>query len=219
MTEVWASVSTVDLGRLVAVCQALEEAGVDGIHVDISDGVFAPDLTFGYRVVAALSTRLRTPVEAHLMVANPEERLREVADAGAARASFHLEAATYPWRVIGCGRSMGIAVGVAINPVTPLASLDYLLPGVDFVNVLTTEPDGRGERLLPSMDRRVRCARAIVGDRVPVQVDGGVTEENIAGLSAAGASEFVVGRALVNRDAPKDMLVTLRRLTSRLSEP
>jgi len=213
MTTVWASVSTVDMGRLVDVCQALEEAGVDGIHVDVSDGVFTPDLTFGYRVVAALSTRLRIPVEAHLMVANPEERLREVAEAGAARVSFHVEATPYPWRVIGRGRSMGMAVGVAINPVTPLASLEYLLPGVDFVNVLTTEPDGRGERLLPSMDRRVASARAITGGRVPVQVDGGVTEENIAGLRAAGASEFVVGRALVDREAMTDVLVTLRSLT------
>jgi ribulose-phosphate 3-epimerase len=213
MTAVWASVSTVDLGRLVDVCQALEEAGVDGIHVDVSDGVFAPDLTFGYRVVAALSTRLRIPVEAHLMVTSPEGRLREVADAGAARASFHVEAAPYPWRVIGRARSIGIVVGVAINPVTPLASLEYLLPGVDFVNVLTTEPDDRGERLLPSMDRRVASARALTGGRVSVQVDGGVAEANIAGLSAAGASEFVVGRALVDRDAMADVLVTLRSVT------
>jgi ribulose-phosphate 3-epimerase len=213
MTTVWASVSTVDLGRLVDVCQGLEDAGVDGIHVDVSDGVFAPDLTYGYRVVAALSTRLRIPVEAHLMVANPEERLGEVADAGAARASFHVEAAPYPWRVIGRARAAGIVVGVAINPVTPLASLEYLLPGVDFVNVLTTEPDGRGERLLPSMDRRVASARALTGGRVPVQVDGGVAEVNIAGLSAAGASEFVIGRALVDRDAMAEALVALRKVT------
>jgi ribulose-phosphate 3-epimerase len=213
MTAIWASVSTVDLGRLVDVCRTLEKAGVDGIHVDVSDGVFAPDLTFGYRVVAALSTRLRIPVEAHLMVTNPEERLREVADAGAARASFHVEAAPYPWRVIQRARSIGVTVGVAINPVTPLASLEYLIPGVDFVNVLTTEPDGRGERLLPSMDRRVASARALTGGRVPVQVDGGVAEANIAGLSAAGASEFVVGRALVDRDAMDDVLVTLRSVT------
>jgi len=213
MSTIWASVSTVDLGRLVDVCQALEEAGVDGIHVDVSDGVFTPDLTFGYRVVAALSTRLHIPVEAHLLVANPEERLREVAEAGATRVSFHVEATPYPWRVIGTGRSMGMAVGVAINPVTPLASLEYLLPGVDFVNVLTTEPDGRGERQLPSMDRRVAGARAITGGGVPVQVDGGVREDNIAGLRAAGASEFVVGRALVDREAMSDVLVTLRSLT------
>lgn len=213
MTTFWASVSTVDLGRLVDVCQALEEAGVDGIHVDVSDGVFTPDLTFGYRVVAALSTRLRIPVEVHLMVVNPERRMREVAEAGAARVSFHVEAAAYPWRLIAQGRSMGMAVGVAVNPVTPLASLEYLIPGVDFVNVLTTEPDARGERLLPSMNRRVASARAITGGRVPVQVDGGVIEENIAGLRAAGASEFVVGRALIDREAVSDVLWIFRGLT------
>lgn len=81
MTPIWGSVITFDMGRLVDVCQALEEAGVHGIHVDVSEGVFTPDLTLGYRVVAALSTRLRIPVEAHLMVTNPEERLPEVAEA------------------------------------------------------------------------------------------------------------------------------------------
>lgn len=210
MTRFWASVTTVDLGRLIDVSQALEEAGLDGMHVDVSDGVFTPDLTFGYRVVRALTDRLSIPVEAHLMVVNPEEQLRAVGDAGASRASFHFESTAYPWRVACLARSLGISVGIAFNPATPLGSVGYLGEGIDFVNVLTTEPDNQGQRMLPRMSGRVAEARVSLGTDVVIQVDGGVSTTNIAGLSDAGARDFVVGRALIDQEGLTEALTALR---------
>jgi ribulose-phosphate 3-epimerase len=201
LSRFWASVTALDLGRLVDVSQDLQEAGVDGIHVDVSDGVFAPDLTFGYRVVAALTSRLSIPVEAHLMVVNPEEQLRAVGDAGAARVSFHFESTAYPWRVVCLARSLGISVGIAFNPATAIGPAEYLLEEISFVNILTSEPDNYGEGMLPGMPRRVAEARARLGTSGVIQVDGGVATTNIRALSEAGAREFVVGRALIGPGA------------------
>jgi len=215
VTRIWASVTTLDLGRLVEVSQALQEAGVDGLHVDVSDGVFVPDLTFGYRVVRALTDRLIIPVEAHLMVINPEEQLRAVSEAGASRASFHFESTAYPWRVACLGQSLGLEVGVAFNPATPLGSVGYLREGISFVDILTSEPDSRGERMLPRMAARVTEAGINLGGDVVIEVDGGVSMSNIEELSAAGASDFVVGRALIDVEALSTAVTALRMRASR----
>lgn len=208
--RVWASLTSVDIGELVEVAQRLEAAGVDGLHVDVCDGVFVPDLTFGHRVVSALVTHTSLTVEAHLMVVTPEEQLRAVADAGASRASFHVEATRYPWRVAALGRALGLSVGVAVNPATPLAALDQVVPACDFINVLTTEPDGQGELMLPNVAQRVAGASALDGGAVVVQVDGGITPDNLSPLVAAGACEVVVGRALVADPQPAPRLAALR---------
>jgi ribulose-phosphate 3-epimerase len=208
--RIWVSVTSIDLGELVDVAQRLEEAGVDGFHVDVSDGIFAPDLTFGHRVVSALTSRTSLPVEAHLMVVTPEEQLRAVSDAGASRASFHVEASRYPWRVAGLGKSLGLEVGLAINPVTPVESLHYLVPICDYVNVLTTEPDEQGERMLPAVRERLSQVAALGAGGWAVEVDGGVNLENLPPLVAAGATEIVVGRALVADPQPTRLVAALR---------
>jgi ribulose-phosphate 3-epimerase len=211
--RIWASLTSVDLGELVEVAQRLEEAGVDGIHVDVSDGVFTPDLTFGQRVVSALTSRTTLPVEAHLMVVTPEQQLRAVADAGASRACFHVEATRYPWRVAGLGKALGMDVGLAVNPVTPIDSMQYLVTLCDYINVLTTEPDDLGEVMLPSAAGRVAQAATLGAGAWAVQVDGGVTTENSPPLVEAGAIELVVGRALVAHPEPAQLLAAFRALT------
>jgi ribulose-phosphate 3-epimerase len=133
------------------------------------------------------------------MVANPEPLLPALADAGAARIAFHVEATAYPWRVAGLASDLGMQVGVAVNPATPVPSLRYLSQALSFVNVLTTEPDTRGERLLPRMEDRVRQVADAAGP-TPVQVDGGLNLAVLSRFVSAGASEFVVGRSLVGAD-------------------
>lgn len=208
--RIWASISSIDLGELVDIGARLQDAGVDGIHVDISDGVFVPEITFGHRIVAALTSRLTVPVEAHLMVADPELQVSPLADAGAARIAFHLEATRYPWRVAGLITERGVGAGVAVNPVTHLTGLAYLSEAVSFINVLTTEPDAQGERLLPQMVDRVRQA-ADVAAPTPIQVDGGMSEDSLAQFASSGATEFVVGRALVGAADIAAQVQALRR--------
>ena len=211
--RIWASITSIDLGELVDVGMRLQEAGVDGIHVDVSDGAFVPEITFGHRVVQALTSRLAVPVEAHLMVAEPERQVAPLADAGAARIAFHLEATRYPWRVAGLTADLGVQVGVAINPATHLDGLSYVSEGVSFVNVLTTEPDLHGERLLPRMGDRVRRVADLVAP-TPVQADGGLSADSLAAFAAAGATEFVVGRALVAAEDMEAQVRTLRSLAA-----
>lgn len=208
--KIWASISGIDLGELIDIARRLEEAGVDGIHVDVSDGVFVPDLTFGHRVVAALTARVAVPVEAHLMVVDPEKHLAAFAGSGASRVAFHFEATRYPWRVAWMARDLGMEVGVAINPATPSPQLAYLDEAINFVNVLTTEPDFEGERLLPEMEGRVRHVATTVGASTTIQVDGAMSGATLPNFARAGASEFVVGRALVAASDITAELVSLR---------
>lgn len=209
-TKFWVSITSAPLGRLAEFARQIEEAGADGIHVDVADGQFVPDLTFGHRVISALTSAVRIPVEAHLMVCTPEEQLRVAADAGAARVAFHLEATRYPARLVSLAQSLGVDAGLAVNPSTPLSALDYLSDGLTFVNVLTTEPDHAGERMLPRMTRRVALAHTIFGDDTVLQVDGDVGAGNVAQLARAGARNFVVGRALIGQNDPAGTLAALR---------
>jgi len=191
-----ASIRPLDPLELGAGCERLLETGVDGLHVDLADGVFAPELTVGPEVVRALAARTAALLDVHLMVAGPEPYVRAVAEAGATRVAFHLEAAPYPWRLASLARSLGLQVGVALNPATAVAALEPVAAAVDFVNLLTTELDLAGERLLPGATERVAAARRLLPPEVWIQVDGGVEADNAAGLVAAGADELVVGRAL-----------------------
>lgn len=209
--KIWASISSIDLGELVDIAQRLEDAGVDGIHVDVSDGVFVPELTFGHRVVAALTSRVSLPVEAHLMVVDPEKHLAAFAGSGARRLSFHVEATQYPWRVAWMVRDLGMQVGVAINPATPSTQLSYLDEAIDFVNILTTEPDFKGEKLLPEMDQRVRQVSTTSSASTTVQVDGAMSAAMLPDFARAGATEFVVGRALVAASDMAAEVVSLRQ--------
>ncbi len=192
--RIFASVVSADQADLGAAADRLLAAGVDGLHLDLADGVFVPDLTFGVRTVRALRARTDAVLDVHLMVARPEDYLRAVADAGASRVSFHVEAVAYPWRLVSLARSLGIEVGAALNPVTPLETLDTLALSIDFVNLLTTEPDFAGEHLLPGMVERVARARRDLPAEIRLQVDGGVDSTTIGGFT--DADDLVVGRGI-----------------------
>jgi ribulose-phosphate 3-epimerase len=177
--------------------------------------MFVPDLTFGHRVVRTLTSVVSIPVEAHLMVCNPEEQLRAAADAGASRVAFHVESTRYPSRVAKLAHALGVTAGMALNPVTDLTGLGYLRESLDFVNVLTTEPDLCSERMLPDMAARVRRVRTIFGPEIEIQVDGDVSVSTVGILTDSGAQHFVVGRALVGQPDMPATLVALSLASKR----
>jgi ribulose-phosphate 3-epimerase len=199
-TRIFASIRAVDPTELGSAAGRLLAAGVDGLHVDIADGVFVPELTFGVAVAQALIQRTGAFLDVHLMVVDPEEYVRLLAQAGITRVSFHLESAPYPWRVCSLARSLQMEVGIAVNPATPLTALEPLGVAVDFVNVLTTEPDFAGERLLPGSIERVRAARRLLPAAVRLEVDGGLDRETVGPFAACGANDFVIGRAIAAAD-------------------
>jgi ribulose-phosphate 3-epimerase len=209
--RILASVRSVDPLALGACCDRLLDAGADGLHVDLCDGVFVPELTLGPEVVRALAARVGPVLDVHLMVARPEDYLRVLADAGATRVSFHLEASPYPWRLASLARTLGLEVGIALNPVTPVAALEPVARTADFVNLLTTEVDFAGERLLLGSVERVAAARALLPPEVGVEVDGGVDAASASALVRAGADELVVGRAISCGDDWRAAVAGLRR--------
>jgi ribulose-phosphate 3-epimerase len=196
--RLFGSITSADPLRLGDEVARLTDAGVDGIHIDIADGVFTPEFTFGLRVLRAVTAATSVLVDVHLMCVRPEAHLSQLAGIRDARmrVAVHIEACPYPWRTISLARQLGLRVGLAVNPATPPGSLGALASAVDFVNLLTTEPDFSGEHLLPGSAQRVAAARALMPRPACLQVDGGITLEVARDLVAAGADEIVVGRAL-----------------------
>jgi len=210
VTRVFASLTSIDVGELVPTVERLEAAGVDGFHIDLSDGVFVPGLIFGPGMVAAVASRTRLPVEAHLMTVDPEAHIAPLVDAGAQRIAFHWEAASYPWRTVSILQQAGCIAGIAMNPATPVPDLDYLAESIAFVNLLTTEPDVVGERMLPAMAQRVARFRQVLPPTVAIEVDGGVGSDAVQALVAAGADELVMGRSLVAAADPRGVVESVR---------
>lgn len=194
--RLFASLTSLGALALGADARRLVAAGVDGLHVDISDGHFAPFLLFPPAVAWSLREELGVLVEAHLMVADPETYLRPLAERGVRRIAFHVESTRYPWRVASLGRSLGVEIGAAFNLITSLEVLERLGDAVDYVNLLGADHDFAGDRLLSATPDRVRSARVLVAPGVRVQVDGAVDAESAASLVRAGADDLVVGRAI-----------------------
>jgi ribulose-phosphate 3-epimerase len=195
-SRIFASIRAVDLTELGTASERLLSAGVDGLHIDIADGVFVPELTFGAGVAQAIRERTHALVDVHLMVICPEMHLRLLAQTGINRVSFHVESAPYPWRVCSLARSLGMEVGLALNPATPLTSLETIGAATDFVNLLTTEPDFAGEQLLPGSVERAAAARRLLPDRVALEIDGGIDAGTARAFAEVGVTDFVVGRAI-----------------------
>lgn len=192
----FASLTSLGSLALGADARRLIAAGVDGLHVDIADGHFAPFLLFPPAVAWSLRDELGVVVEAHLMVSDPETYLRPLAERGVRRIAFHVESTRHPWRVASLGRNLGVEIGAAFNPMTSLEILEGLGDAVDYVNLLGADHDFAGDHLLPATPDRVRAAQGLVATGVRVQVDGAVDAENAANLVRAGADDLVVGRAV-----------------------
>ena len=193
----------------------------DWLHVDVMDGHFVPNLTVGPPVVQALRRVTSLPLDVHLMVEAPDRWIEPFARAGADRLTVHVEATAHLDRVLRQIRELGLHPGVALNPATPVASLEYVLELVDQVLVMTVNPGFGGQRLLPAMVRKVAEVRELVAARgltCEVVVDGGVDEQTAPRLVAAGASVLVAGTSVFGDPDPSAALARLRRTARAASE-
>jgi ribulose-phosphate 3-epimerase len=193
------SVLPADFARLGEEVAALEEAGVDRIQWDVMDGQFVPNITFGPDVIAAARRACSVPFEAHLMVRTPELLFREFVDAGVERLIVHAESTLHLHRTLDQVRQVGAAAAVAIVPSTPAVDVRYVLDLVDMVLVMTVNPGFGGQDYIATMEPKIAEIRQLVDDGgydVDVEVDGGISEDTVAGAVAAGANVLVSGSAL-----------------------
>ena len=193
--EVVPSILSADLGRLADQVREAEEAGADRMQVDVMDGHFVPNLTFGPAVVAAVRAATSLPIEAHLMIERPELFIEAFAKSGATLIEVQVEATSSLYRTVTTIHELGARAGVAINPATSVEDLREILPYVELVNVMTVEPGFGGQKFIPGSPEKIRRLRALSAD-VEIEVDGGIDASTAPLVVAAGATVLVAGNSV-----------------------
>jgi ribulose-phosphate 3-epimerase len=207
-------VLSADLGRLREEVEQAVAGGAEWIHVDVMDGHFVPNLTFGAPIIRALRGITDRPLDVHLMVQHPERYLAEYADAGASVFTFHAEATVHVQRHLAAARERGMLAGLALNPGTPVGYVEEVVDDLDLVLVMSVNPGYGGQSYLPASTDKIRRVRAVLdraGSRAALEVDGGITAETIAEAWGAGGDTFVAGTAVFGAGDPARAVRELKR--------
>lgn len=198
------------LGDEVAMCVA---GGADWLHVDVMDGQFVPNLTFGSKVISTVRKLTTLPLDVHLMVVEPEKYFDDFAKAGANVLTIHVEAAPHLHRQLQRIRELGCLAGVALNPATPLESIREAIPYIDLLLVMSVNPGFGGQEFIPSSVDKIARARAMLDEarsKAALEVDGGINRQTLELTRRAGADTFVAGNAIFSAKGPQQEIAALR---------
>jgi ribulose-phosphate 3-epimerase len=208
------SILSADLGRLKEQVDSVVAGGAEWIHVDVMDGHFVPNLTFGAPIIRGLRKLTDRPLDVHLMVERPEQYLTEFAEAGATVFTFHPEATVHVQRHLAAARELGMRAGLALNPSTPVGVLHEVMDDLDLVLVMSVNPGFAGQTYLPQSSDKIRRVRGLLdqhGARAVLEVDGGITVDTIAEAWSAGADTFVAGTSVFGTADPAEAVRNLTR--------
>lgn len=207
------SVLSADFAQLRDEIVMCEAGGADWIHIDVMDGRFVPNLTFGAKVIDAVRRCTSLPLDVHLMVVEPESYFDAFADAGASVLTIHAEAAPHLQRQLTRIRELGCRAGVALNPSTPLDVVSEVSDDLDLLLIMTVNPGYGGQKFIPAAVNKIQRARRLLdslGSNADLQVDGGISPETILACRQAGADVFVAGNAIFSSKDPRSEISAIR---------
>lgn len=214
MSIIAPSILSANFAALADDIKDVERAGADWIHIDVMDGHFVPNLTFGAPVISAIRPLTRLPFDVHLMIERPEQLIPDIMEAGADRITVHAEACTHLHRVVHMIKEAGLSAGVALNPATPLSAVENLLDDLDLILIMTVNPGFGGQQFIPHSLPRLRQLRAMLTDRglsgVHIQVDGGINAHTSSLVREAGADVLVAGNAVFTEKDRAAAIASLR---------
>lgn len=191
-----------------------EDAGADYLHCDVMDGMFVPNITFGFQMIESIRGISHVPLDVHLMIEKPERYVERFAEAGASLITFHVEATAHVQRTLQIIRSSGASAGIVLNPATPIDCARYVLDDVDMILLMTVNPGYGGQKFIPATLEKISDLRRLVtdhGKEIDIEVDGGISAKNAAQVVRAGANVLVAGSAFFGAPDPKQELEDMRR--------
>lgn len=209
------SLLSADFGRLNDDIDMLNDSDTDYLHLDIMDGVFVPNISFGFPVLKYVAKRSKKPLDAHLMIVEPQKFVNEVKNLGCEYMTVHQEACVHLDRVVNSIKEAGMKAGVALNPATPVDTLRHCIGSIDMVLVMSVNPGFGGQKFIPYTIEKVRMLREMIdkaGAGTIIEVDGGVNLETGAALAQAGADMLVAGSFVFSAQCPQAQISALKHL-------
>jgi len=207
------SLLSADFMNLASEINMLNQSDADWVHLDIMDGVFVPNITFGMPVISQIRKLTSKVLDVHLMIVQPERYVDDFKAAGADILTVHYEAVTHLHRCVQQIKAAGMKAGVSLNPHTPVSNLAHILSDLDMVLIMSVNPGFGGQSFIPESINKIKCLKAMAAEKNPnliIQIDGGVSPENVRDLAKAGVNSVVAGSAVFKDDNPSEVISKLK---------